>query len=354
MPDIKVLLAELQAEDEKTRAFAAEDIAYDGLDDGIPALIERLVIEESRFVREVIVQSLKIMGEQVIPSVLPLLRSDDAFVRNAAINILSARGDEALNAIEKFLDDKDKDIRKFALDVLVQLGTEGTAELIARALDDVDINNQITAVEYLGQLEYKDKSGRINKLLQTTDNVLLRCTCLEALAAVGNNESIECVAGLYPEYSSISPLEQYSYLKFVATKGAEIHLALITALIKEKGEVMHKEIINAIEGILSRRRGNNIPPNLLVTLNDYLNTNLNDVNKYELLVMLSRYENDDIFPLLIKHLTPARPLVCLGAIEALGTYGRLEAKPYLLTAKSQITDEEMLDAIARSLEQLGL
>jgi HEAT repeat protein len=351
LTDINELLAELQAEEEKTRAFAAEDIAYDGLTDAIPALIERLVVEESRFVREVIVQSLKIIGEEVIPGVISLLHSDDAFVRNAAIDILSVHDGKALNAIENILNDEDKDIRKFALDILRQLGTEESADLIAQGLEDADINNQITAVEYLGQLEYKDVN-RINNLLTTTDNVLLRCTCLEALAVIGNDESLQCVARLYPDYASISPLEQYSYLKFVAAKGSELHLALIASLIREKGQVMHKEIINAIEGILHRRGGTSIPAELLGLLADYLNTDLNAVNKYELLVMLGRYKNDEIFPLLIKHLAPAQPLVCLGAIEALGTYGRIEARPWLLAVKSQISDEEMLDALARSLEQL--
>lgn len=352
MSDIKVLLEELQAEDEKTRAFAAEDIAYDGLSEAIPALVNQMVVEKSRFVREVIVNSVKMMEHpQVISSVLPLLRSDDAFIRNAAIDILSARGDEALAAIEKILDDKDKDLRKFALDVLFQLGTEG-AELIARGLDDFDINNQITAVEYLGQLEYKEKTSRINSLLRETDHLLLRCTCLEALATVGDELSVKCVAQLYPDYTSISPLEQYSYLKFVAAQGSAIHLSLIEELIKEKGEVMHKEIINAIEGILRRWGGNELPPDLLTSLDDYLDSNINEVNKYELLVMLGSYQNEDIFPLLVKHLTPARPLVCLGAIEALGIYGRAEARSYILAVKNQITDEEMLDAMARSLEQL--
>jgi HEAT repeat protein len=353
LPDLKTLLAELEAEDEKTRAFAAEDIAYDGLVDGITALNERLLIEESRFVKEVIVQSLKIMGEQVIPEVLPLLHSDDVFVRNAAIDILSAHGDNTLEAIEKIMNDKDKDVRKFALDVLIQLGSTGAAGPIARALNDSDINNQITAVEYLGRLEYKEETGIINHLLLATDNLLLRCTCLEALACVGDEETMELVARLYPDHESISLLEQYSFLKYVASKGADIHLELLTALIAEKGQLMHKEIINAIEGILRRRGGRMIPPDLLATLKDYLNTNLNDINKYELLVLLGHYQNGEIFPLLVNHLVPALPLVCLGAVEALGIYGRAEAQPYLLTVRSQTTDEELLDVIARALDQLG-
>lgn len=354
LSDINILLQELQSADERTRAFAAEDIAYDGLAEGIPALVERMIMEDSRFVREVIVNSLKIMEQsQVIPSVIPLLRSDDAFIRNSAVDILSARGDEALSAIEKILNDKDKDVRKFALDVLLPLGTEKAGELIARGLDDTDMNNQMTAVEYLGQLEYKDASIKINRIMATTDNVLLRCTCMETLAAIGDNESVQCVARIYPDYDSISPLEQYSYLKFVAARGSEIHLSLIMELIEEKGGVMHKEIINALEGILRRRKGEEIPADLLTSLDKYLDTDLNDVNKYELLVMLGSYKNEDIFPLLVKHLTPARRLVCLGAIEALGIYGRREAGPYLSAVKSQIVDDEMLEAIDRSLEQLA-
>jgi HEAT repeat protein len=250
MDRITQLINELNSEDEKVRAFAAEDIAYDGIVEGFEPMLGRLQIETSRFVREAIVNSLKTMPDVInVEKLIPLLSSDDAFVRNAAIDILSGRGQSALRCLQETLHNPDKDIRKFTLDALFQINDVYSADLIAEGLDDIDINNVITAVEYLGKLEARNYCPKINQIFMTTENTLLRCTCLEVLAVIGNKESSELVSEKYPNYQLISFLEKYSFLKFVAHQGNETHLPLIMALMKDKGQVMHKEIINAIEGI---------------------------------------------------------------------------------------------------------
>ena len=179
MSIIEDLISDLSSEDEKTRAFAAEDIACDGIMEGIGPLLARLEIEPSRYVREVIVSSLKMMsGPDLVTQVIPCLRSDDAFVRNSIIDILALQGEESLDALRGPLQDTDKDTRKFVLDVLVQIGSSAAATLIADAMADPDINNVITAVEYLGRLEDERWIKGINNLFARSDNVFLRCTCL--------------------------------------------------------------------------------------------------------------------------------------------------------------------------------
>ncbi|MEN6461838.1 MAG: HEAT repeat domain-containing protein [Syntrophomonas sp.] len=354
MGGITNLIHDLNSNDEKTRAFAAEDIAYDGLAEGIPHLVTRLQIDTSRFVREVIVTSLKSMNApELIEKVIPLLRSDDAFIRNAAIEILSARGEDAIDSIQKLLHDADKDVRKFALDVLFLLNDYYSADLIVGALDDSDVNNVITAVEYLGRLEAATHSSRISSVFKNTSNLLLRCTCLEALSIIGNNQSIYSVDEVYSDYRSISPLEQYSYLKLVASKGTEMHLPFIISLMKEKGEVMHKEIINALEGVLGRMNSSILPNEMVNVLESYMDSKINDINKYELLVLIGEFSNDDIYKILVKHLNPENRMVCLGAVEGLGIYNNKEAIPILTSLKSQVTDEEVLEIINRSIEQLS-
>lgn len=347
------LIRDLSAEEEKTRAFAAEDIAYDGLIEGIGPLVERLQVEPSRFVREVIVNSLKTMhGIELVEKVIPLLRSDDAFIRNASIDILSVEGETASESIRKLLADTDKDVRKFAIDVLFLLNSPYSAEMIAEILDDPDVNNVITAVEYLTHLDASDSVHQINEIFMNTPNLLLRCTCLEGLALIGDEESTACVARMYPDYQLISPLEQYSYLKFIAARGTDVHLPLITSLMKDKGEIMHKEIINAIEGILRRSHQDRLSDDLLAALLTYLDTNINDINKYELLVLLGEFQNDEIFSFLVQHANSTIKLVCLGAIEALGNYGHKEAQPVLVQLRNHFKDADVLEAIDRSLALL--
>lgn len=311
------------------------------------------MIETSRYVREVIVNCLKgIKGRDVVEKIIPLLSSDDAFIRNASIEILSTQGEFATEFMRKLLGDPDKDIRKFALDILFQLKSLNTAELIAEALNDPDINNLITAVEYLGHMEDTSYTYRINQLFINTDNILLRCTCLETLAQIGDEESVRYINKMYPRYEETSFLEQYSFLKFVARKGADIHLPLITVLMEEKGQVMPKEIINAIEGILARYPQEEVPSELLQALDAYLRTDIDAINKYELLVLLGRYRNQEIYRLLIKYLEPDQPLICMGAAEGLGLYGNPEALPILVQLKEKAGDPDLAETIERSISKL--
>lgn len=353
MANIDELIHDLHNGDEKTRAFAAEDITFDRVPGGIEILIDRLELEESRFVREVIVNCLKgLKGREIVEKLIPLLSREDAFIRNAGIEILSLQGEIAIEFMRKLLGDPDKDIRKFTLDILFQLKSLNTAELIAEALNDPDINNLITAVEYLGQMEDTNYTPRVNELLMRGDNILLRCTCLEALAFIGDEESIRCVNKMYPNYENISILEQYSFLKFVARKGSDIHLHLVISLIEEKGQVMHKEIINAIQGILKRNPRKLLPPDLLNALSYYLNTDINDINKYELLILLGHYQNPEIYAILLEYVGDEQTLIRMGAVEGLGLYGNNEALPILLAMKEKEGDGDLLETVAKSINQL--
>jgi HEAT repeat protein len=354
MVDILDYIRDLNSDNEKKRAFAAEDIAYDGLNEGIVFLVERLQIETSRFVREAIVNSLKTMnGIDLLDKVIPLLRSDDAFIRNAGIDILSVQGEKAIEPIRILLSDPDKDVRKFALDAVMQLKNSYGADLIAEALDDADTNIVITAVEYLGRQEAYAYAHRINALLQNTPNLLLRCTCLETLAVIANEESVAAVSAVYPNSQLISPLELFSYLKFIASRGTKTDLSLIIDLMRDKGQIMHKEIINALQGILHRHHQDRLEEELLSGLTAYLETGINDINKYELLVLLGAIKNEEVFPILVKYAASDNQLICQGAVEGLGLYGQKEAQPVLAELKSQVTDEELLEAIDLSLKQLN-
>lgn len=353
MVSIDELIYDLHNGDEKTRAFAAEDIAFDGVPGGTKILVDRLGLEESRFVREVIVNCLKgLRGREIVERIIPLLSSEDAFIRNSSIEILSLQGEIATEFMRKLLGDPDKDIRKFALDILFQLKSLDTAELIAEALNDPDINNLITSVEYLGHLEDINYTPRVNELFMRSDNILLRCTCLETLAFIGDEESMRCVNKMYPSYDNISILEQYSFLKFVARKGSDIHLRLIISLIAEKGKVMHKEIINAVEGILKRHPRKLLPPDLLNALSYYLQTDISDINKYELLILMGHYQNPEIYKILLEHVGNKQTLIRMGAVEGLGLYGNNEALPVLLAMKEKEGDEDLLETIDKSIDQL--
>ncbi|MCR4399277.1 MAG: HEAT repeat domain-containing protein [Syntrophomonadaceae bacterium] len=351
---LQELIRRLRDPDEDERAFAAEDIGYDLVYEAVPFMVERLEVEPSRFVREAIVGSLRLMpGPAVVNAVVPLLRSQDAFVRNAGIDLLAHQGPDSLPALAVMLHDADKDVRKMALDALFLLEMEGAVPVIMEALEDPDLNVVITAVEYLGRLEATAAAPAVNRVLATHTNLLLRCACLEALAVIGDMESKELVASLYPSFTAASPLEQYSLTKFLARCGNCLHLPLLISLIEERGTAMAKEVINALQGIFRRSPAEVLPPDLLAALSAYIDSPLNDINKYELLVFVGEFRNPEILDLLSTHARSRSRLVALGAVEGLGLYGNRAALPLLRELQAEAVDEDLADAIARSLEQLG-
>jgi hypothetical protein len=198
-----------------------------------------------------------------------------------------------------------------------------------------------------------NRENKISSVFKNTANLLLRCTCLEALSIIGDAQSIQLVDETYSDYGLISPLEQYSYLKLVASKGSQMQLPLIISLMKEKGEIMHKEIINALEGILGRMNSPVLPEEIVSALKLYLDSKINDINKYELLVLIGEFSNEQIYQILLKHLKIKNRMICLGAAEGLGIYNDKRAIPVLAELRNTVTDDELLESINKSIERLG-
>ncbi|MDD2620702.1 MAG: HEAT repeat domain-containing protein [Syntrophomonadaceae bacterium] len=348
------LISALKSEDERDRAFAVEDIVYDKVPEAIDLLVKQLELEKSQFVREVIIRNLKTLpGNELVEKIIPLLRSDDAYIRNAIIDIISEQDKEAISLLRPLLKDSNKDIRKFTLDILFLLNSPFSKNLIAEALGDSDINMVITAVEYLGRIEASGVAPQINDLFAKSKNILLRCTCLETMALIGDDESLIIVSELYADPDGIADLEMYSYLKFLAKRGNAQHLPWVLSLIKSKGRLMAKELINTIEGIMERTKQDNLPAEMVPALSEYIASNINAINKYELLLFLGQFRNPEILQVLLDYSSSPEKLICLGAVEAVGLYGAKEALQTLKNLIKQIEDDEILEAIDKSINQLS-
>lgn len=354
MSDHSVIIEGLNADDERDRAFAVEDIIFEAVPGGLDLLLEHLLQEKSYFVREVIVKNLSQLEDQgLVQKLLPLLRSDDAFIRNAVIDIVSVKRDEVVAYLEPLMEDRDKDVRKFALDILFQLNTEEVAPYMACFLNDEDINIVITAVEYLGKLEAREQAGAVNRVLAGAQNLLLRCTCLEALARIGDARSRQIVAELFPAPEAVKGLELFSYLKFIAQQGDASTLPFILSLMRTKGKLLTKEIINTLEALLVRDSQGSLADEMLGGILDFIHSDINSINKYELLVFLGSFRNPTILELLLSFVHQDDKLLALGAIEGLGLLGRTEAAPVLQELLAKARDEDIQDAIQKSLQQLN-
>ncbi|MEN6391656.1 MAG: HEAT repeat domain-containing protein [Syntrophomonas sp.] len=354
MPDHSEIIQGLQSEDERDRAFAVEDIVFDGISGGLDLLIEQIQREKSVFVREVIVNNIpQIQDPALVQKLLPLLRSDDAFIRNAIIDIVSTRRDEVAAYLEPLMEDADKDVRKFALDILYQLNTEEVAPYMVCFLKDSDINIIITAVEYLGNLGAAGQTPAINTVLEKAENLLLRCTCLEALAKIGDDRSREIVGRLFPNPDAVKGLELFSYLKYMAKQGNADTLPFILSLMTSKGKLLTKEIINTLQGILERTSDGQLTDEMLAQILGFIGSDINSINKYELLVFLGQFKNQAILDALLSYSESEDRLLVLGAIEGLGLLGRPEALPVLQGRLAGVQDEDIQDAIQKSLQQVS-
>lgn len=151
-PPCADLLRDLEQGDATTRRGAARAlIACPGAS---AALVDRLVREEDRPVRDVIVTSLIRLGDPIaVVGLVECLRSDDASLRNAAIEALKQLPDAVAPIIEGLLTDVDADVRIFAVNVLESLRHPGVEAWLVAVIDaDAQVNVCATAVDLLAEV----------------------------------------------------------------------------------------------------------------------------------------------------------------------------------------------------------
>jgi HEAT repeat protein len=118
------------------------------------ALCQRLAVEADNAVRDVIAVELARMGgKMVVDGLFPLLKSDDAALRNIVIDILKELPQEVAPRMETLLDDPDPDVRIFLVNVLEALRHPAVEDwLIAVISMDSNVNVVITALDLLNEV----------------------------------------------------------------------------------------------------------------------------------------------------------------------------------------------------------
>lgn len=119
MSSLADCIDKLGCSDETERLYAAEDLGYLNLSEGVPALLEQLHHEASPAVRDAMFQALMRMdGDAAIEGCIRLLGSEDPRIRNQAVVVLRHKGARSIPFLSAVMRDGDKDIRKLVLDVL--------------------------------------------------------------------------------------------------------------------------------------------------------------------------------------------------------------------------------------------
>jgi HEAT repeat protein len=206
--------------DEDVRAMAAEDAGYDDLIDAIAPLCERLPLESSRSMRQTIMTALQRMTHQeVVEQALSLLSNDDVFVRNSAVALLQSRGTAALGGLARYFGNAGADIRKLVLDSLSAIGGDEAERLLARGLEDTDINVQIAAVEYLGERGATRHVPAIAALFESAQDPMLLAAAAAALSVLGGHDSWQAVARRFPTFKQVPAYLVASWLNLLAAFG---------------------------------------------------------------------------------------------------------------------------------------
>lgn len=91
--------------------------------------------------------------DELIESIMELLKLDNAYTRNLGISILRDFGDAIKYYIVKFLIGDDRDLRIFAINVLGDVNFSESRDMMIELLEtEDDINVAMTAVDYLGEI----------------------------------------------------------------------------------------------------------------------------------------------------------------------------------------------------------
>jgi HEAT repeat protein len=266
MSELQDLIRQLDGADEAGRLWAVEDIGYAQSPQGIAPLLERLAVEPSRAVREAIFAALgRIDDDAVTSAAIALLASEDSFVRTNAIDLLRWRGPRAIPFLRVAFCNASRDQRKMIIDTLAGMEGPGSDSLYALAIADDDINVVIAAVEALGNA---GKTGFRQSIeaLASSGHPMLTAVCLETLARIGNEQSVEALRVVDPDASPLPAFLAGSWLRLLGAQGRVSAIDEVAAMLETAPAHLQPGIVSALTRLHQRYPEARLPPCLVQPL----------------------------------------------------------------------------------------
>jgi HEAT repeat protein len=343
MKNLKECLENLNCPDEAERIYAAEDIGYLNVPEGVPVLLNRLNEEPSRAVRDAIFQSLiRIEADAAISGPIQLLGSDEPHLRNQAVQVLRHKGSASIPFLAAVMQDGDKDKRKLVLDVLSGVQAGDAKEIYMAALSDEDPNVVITAVENLGKIRAVEFRSRIEMLLQSDSHPMLIAACLETLVCIGHESSLAAIRRVFPDLTKAPDFLLAPCLKAIAVLGMESQFDEVASLLLVRDANLHSAILSALIGIHTRCPSYEPDENLLLALRAMIENEKAPLCCYQALRIIGFCAaRDDLYAFLISCLSSKERLVRLGAAESIRMASRYEADLNLALRILEESDEAL-------------
>ena len=340
-------------EEEILKMIDKTDVAEDP--SSVDFLIDLLQHGEPLF-REMAIDKLKKAKIPDVPSkIAKLFKSPNACVRNSATVIMAGLWDLSRDELTKLLQDEDREVRKLALDSLHYVTNDpSVVDMIAKVLDDSDINNQITAIEYIGELggiKYKDK---IEKIFLSSENEFLSTVCLRVLAEIGDKQSVEKIAKIFRDFDQIGDIILLSYMRLIARFPEVVDFDLLMRIARQKWKIALKEIIDVLSSILniSIKIDEDQRNNVSSFLRQLLVYDIPSTNKYEILILLSKLEQQKITKEIINYLYHPDQMVQIAAVEIIEHLHLKDYEDDLRKISSTTQNEDLKTVIDFVLGQL--
>ena len=153
--DCAGLIAALDDDNPTARRWAARDLTdLTDCPGSSAALVTRLGREPDNSVREVILTTLTLRGDDVaVAGLVGCLGSEDAALRNEAVEAMKQLPDQVAPIIGGLLADADPDVRIFAVNILESLRHPEVESWLVSVIDrDPHVNVCATAADLLGEV----------------------------------------------------------------------------------------------------------------------------------------------------------------------------------------------------------
>ena len=352
---MEIDITDLNSSKREDRIRVIDAIGEQKLISLISPLIDHLEKETDRAIKEKIVMVFNRLISYVDADCIgKMIKSEDPFTRNYAVETMKKADDSIIPILAKLAVDNDHDIRKLVIDALTTRDTPEVRVLLRAKLKDSDPNVVYTAVEYLGILKDENSSILIENLaLNSNNNPMLVCTCLEALAKIGTSGCNKDLL-LYCEQSEHEALYKYSILKYLGSCASyETIESHIFDLAGKSGETFAKEIIDTVNAVCHRVPDLTLSPKLKELLRRLLFSVETKENQYELTKLLAdNFEVEQTRAAAKLDLRSKDPMVVLAAIEILGKYGQKSDIAIMEKLAEETESDELLEAIGDSVEKI--
>jgi len=350
--NISELITQLNSNDETDRIYAAEDL---GLIDSLEAmspLLQRIVNEPSRKVRETIFMALeKSNSTEVFAKLADLLESEDAFLRNGVVTLFQRKGNnDAAPILLGKMKDPDEDVRKFALEAASGLGHPDVVRIYEMAIADSDLNVVIAAIEQISRNQRQEFKKQVEGIFAHAAQPMLVSVALSALVAIGDDVSWKCIRKRYVESPDVPSWDLGLWISALGNFGSHEDIRLFGEILEKHNDSISEDVIEALERMQERFGSFEISEEFIVAL-CLLNTErLGEEGRFRLLHLLGGFKASEhtqsFFSELMDH--PVQ-MVRLGAIEGAKRLRTPQLIERLKQRRIIETDPEIIEALDTAL-----